>query len=136
MSRRQLETLVSVVDQSITAAEKNTRKMISLGVPENVARMHEPRPEAKVFVATLRDLFGKMDSRQITNKDHILAELENAYVGLRVQRNDAAMASVSAVKQVALSLFTVSHKEIADVAESARERIEGVRHGWDGILGD
>ncbi len=136
MSRKQLEALATTVANSISAAEKNTQKMISLGVPENVARMHEPRPEAKVFVTTLRDLFGKMDSRQITNKAHILGELENAYIDLRMQRNDAAMASVSAVKQVALSLFTVSHKEIADVAESARERVEGVRHGWNGVLGD
>lgn len=136
MSRKQLELLASTVANTINTAEKNTKKLISLGVPENVARMHAPKPEAKVFVSTLRSLFGKMDSREITTKDHILAELEQAYIDFWFQRSNAASASVDAVKQVALALFAVSNKEITDLGESARERVHGVRHGWNGVLGD
>ena len=136
MSRKILEKTVRELDERLIELETARINLIDNGVAESIAGLVGPRPEAKVYVTSMRTLFRKMDEREITTRDHILSELEDAYVGLRMYRNDSATASLQAVLHVAKSLFLVERKDIEDADRRASARYHGERHGWNGVLGD
>lgn len=136
MSRKILERNLLLLENSINRLDFAVKTLIDSGAGKEAAAMIGPKPEAKAYVATMRRLFSKMNGQTITNKGHMLAEMEDAYYGLRVHRNNIHVAQVRATSEVALALFEISDEEMHEAQNRAIARAVEPRHGWNGILGD
>ncbi len=146
MSRRKFEQIVSQLDGQITVMETNVKTAIELGADQSVAAMLGPRPEAKIYVNTLRKLFHKMDQGVVKTSDDMLKEIEDAWFGVLLWRDTAHTTNVNALTEVAKSLFVISDNDIIEARSRAQESLakqrheerqaELVRHGWNGVLGD
>lgn len=136
MSRKILERNLLLLENSIHRLEFAAQTLVESGASKEAAAMIGPKPEAKAYVATMRSLFGKMNEQTLTNKGHMLAEMEEIYFGLRVHRNNIHLAQVRAATEIALTLFEISDEEMHEVQSRAIDRAVEPRHGWNGILGD